>query len=299
MFDSVGLIGVGQMGTPMVRRLLEAGYHVLAHDIDPEAFKRAHDLGAETAPSPRVIGERCNPIITILPNSDIVREVVLGSEGVLEGAKEGDILIEMTTGYPFTTKQIAKRLKEKSVEIIDAPVSGGVVGAEKGTLSIMVGGDYNSVERCMPILKTLGKNIFHMGGIGAGHTMKAVNNFLSAASMVATSEALTLATKADLDPAKVIEVLQVSSGRNYATDFKFPKYVLTGEFNDGFRMELQNKDLKIFTDIGKDLGTPIFTASIIQQIISLAVNQGYGKRGHTSITEFIENWGGVKIRKID
>jgi 3-hydroxyisobutyrate dehydrogenase len=201
----------------------------------------------------------------------------------------------MTTAHPSSTKKIAEALAEEGMRMLDAPVSGGVAGAEKGTLSIMVGGDADLFELCRPLLEAMGGNIFHMGGVGSGHTMKAVNNFLSACTMTATSEAMALATKAGLEPGRVIEVLQVSSGRSYATDFKFPRYVLTRRFDDGFRLELLDKDLGILTRLGRELETPMFLASTVQQIVGLAKSKGYGKRGHTSIAEFIERLAGVKI----
>lgn len=296
MVDSVGLIGVGKMGTPMTRRLVETGHKVITYDIDAGALKRAETCGAETASSPKAVAERCNPIITILPNSEAVESAILGVNGVLEGGKKGDVLIEMTTAYPLSSKKIANKLREKGMRMLDAPVSGGVQGAREGTLSIMVGGDGDILEMYMPLLRVLGSKIIHMGSVGNGHTMKAVNNFLSACTMVATSEGLALATKAGLDPGKVIEVLQNSSGRSYSTDYKFPKYVLTRKFDDGFRMGLQNKDLKIFTDLGRDLDCPVFLGNMVQQIIGLATSLGYKEKGHTSIAEFMERWAEVKIQ---
>jgi 3-hydroxyisobutyrate dehydrogenase-like beta-hydroxyacid dehydrogenase len=295
VFESVGFIGVGMMGTPMLRNLVGAGYRVVAYDIDPEAMRRAVEGGAEAASSVGEVAERCNPVITILPKSDDVEEVVLGPGGVLEHGREGLVLIEMTTAYPLSTEKIAGALAGKGMRVLDAPVSGGVSGAEKGILSIMVGGDLDLFETFRPLLEVMGKNVFYMGGVGSGHTMKAVNNFLSACSMTATSEALAIATKAGLEPKRVVEVLQVSSGRSYATDFKFPRYVLPRTFDDGFRLELLDKDLNILTSLGRDIGAPTFIASTVQQIVSLAVRQGYGKRGHTSIAEFIESWAGVRI----
>jgi len=224
-----------------------------------------------------------------------VEEVVLGPGGVLEHGREGLVLIEMTTAYPLSTEKIAGALAGKGMRVLDAPVSGGVSGAEKGTLSIMVGGDLDTFETCRPLLEAMGRNVFHMGGVGSGHTMKAVINFLSACSMTATSEALAIATKAGLEPSRVVDVLQVSSGRSYATDFKFPRYVLPRTFDDGFRLELLDKDLGILTRLGREIGAPTFIASTVQQIVSLAARQGYGKRGHTSIAEFIERWAGVRI----
>jgi 3-hydroxyisobutyrate dehydrogenase len=295
MFETIGFIGIGSMGTPMTKRLINAGYEVVAFDIIPEALIRARDLGAGTATSPREVAERCNPIITMLPKSKDVEEVVLGSEGVIEGVKEGSVLIDMTTAYPLSTRMIAERLEENGARMLDAPVSGGVVGAENGTLSIMVGGSSDLVEQCRSLLLVMGKKIVHMGEIGAGHTMKSVNNFLSGCSMTATSEALAIATKAGLSPKKVIEVLQVSSGRSWATDYKFPKFVLTRSFDDGFRLELLEKDLEIFSKLAQELEVPTFFSETVKHVVSLASSQGYGKRGHTSIAEFIERLAGVKI----
>jgi 3-hydroxyisobutyrate dehydrogenase len=295
MFERIGFIGIGAMGTPMTKRLINAGYEVMAYDKNPEALMRARNLGAGAASSPREVAERCNPIITMLPKSKDVEEVVLGLGGIIEGVIEGSVLVDMTTAYPLSTRMIAARLEVKGARMLDAPVSGGVVGAENGTLSIMVGGDLDLIEQCMSLLLVMGKKIVHMGEIGAGHTMKSVNNFLSGCSMTATSEALAIATKAGLSPKKVIEVLQVSSGRSWATDHKFPNFVLTRSFDDGFRLELLEKDLNIFTRLAKELEAPIFIAETVKKVIGLAMRQGYGQRDHTSIAEYIEGLAGVKI----
>jgi 3-hydroxyisobutyrate dehydrogenase len=278
MFERIGFIGVGAMGTPMSQRLIKAGYKLVVHDIDLEALKKIEKCGAETSSSPQEMAKLCNPIITMLPDSNDVEDVILGPRGIIKGARQGLIIIDMTTSYPLSTKMISARLAEKGAKILDAPVSGGVVGAEKGTLSIMVGGESALVE------------------LGSGHTMKAVNNILSGCSMVATSEALAIAVKAGLEPNKVIDVLQVSSGRSWATDYKFPRYVLPRTFDDGFRLKLLNKDLNILTKLAKDLNAPAFIANVVQQIIGLAEMQGYGDKGHTSIAEFIEKWASVKIK---
>lgn len=297
MFDSIGFIGLGMMGMPMSKRLVKAGHRVVGYDVDPGALEQAKANGAETASSPREVGERCNPVITIVPNSDIVEEVVLGTDGVIQGAGEGDILIEMTTAYPMSTLKVAKALEAKGIRMLDAPVSGGVVGAEKGTLSIIVGGDAELFEECRPLFEVMGKSIFYMGAVGAGHIMKAVNNFLSGCSMVATSEAVALATKAGLEPKKVVDVLQVSTGRSYATEWKFPRFVLPRKFDDGFRIELFNKDLDILTRLARELGVPMFTANTVQQIFNFAMGHGHGPKGHTAIAQLIEEWAGVKMEE--
>lgn len=297
MFEFIGFIGLGMMGIPMSNKLIEAGYKVVGYDIDLGALEQAKKNGAEIAQSPLELGERCNPIITIVPNSDVVEDVVLGPDGVIQGAGDGDVLIDMTTAYPMSTIKVAKTLETKGIRMLDAPVSGGIMGAEKGTLSIIVGGDIEIFEQCMPLFKVMGQNIFHMGAIGAGHTMKAVNNFLSGCSMVATSEAVALATKAGLEPKKVVDVLQVSTGRNYATEWKFPRFVLPRKFDDGFRIELFNKDLDILTRLARELRVPMFMANTVQQIFNLAMSQGYGLKGHTAIAQLIEEWAGIKMEE--
>jgi len=203
--------------------------------------------------------------------------------------------LDMTTAYPMSTLKIAKELAKKGVQMLDAPVSGGVVGAEQGTLSIMVGGESELVEKCRPLFQVMGKNVFYMGEVSSGHIMKVVNNFLSACSVAATSEALALATKAGLNPRRVVDVIQVSTGRSYATEFKFPRFVLPRTFDDGFRIELLNKDLDILTRLARDLGVPMFIANTVQQIFGFAFSQGYGQEGQTSIARLIEGWAGVNI----
>ena len=295
MVEYIGFIGVGMMGTPMTKRLINAGYKVVAFDTNPEAMERAKENGTQTVASPREVAERCNPVITMLPNSDIVEKVVLGSGGIIEGAREGGVLIDMTTAYPMSTLKIAKGLAKEGNQMLDAPVSGGVVGAEQGTLSIIVGGESELVEQCRPMFQTMGKNVFHMGETRSGHTMKAVNNFLSACSVAATSEALALGSKAGLNPRRVVDVLQVSTGRSCATELKFPRFVLPRTFDDGWRIELLSKDLDILSQLARDLRVPMFIASTVQQIFGFALSQGYGQEGHTSIARLIEGWAGVKV----
>jgi 3-hydroxyisobutyrate dehydrogenase-like beta-hydroxyacid dehydrogenase len=295
MFEHIGFIGLGMMGIRMSKRLIDAGHKVVGYDIDPDALERAKANGAETARTPGEVGERCNPVITIVPNSEIVEKVVLGPDGVVQGAGDGDVLIDMTTACPVSTLKVARELEKRGIRMLDAPVSGGVVGAEKGTLSIMVGGEFELFEQCRPLFEAMGKKLFYMGAIGSGDTMKAVNNFLSGCSVAATSEALALATKAGLNPKKVVDVLQVSTGRNYATEWKFPKFVLPRKFDDGFSIELLNKDLDILTRLARELGVPMFIAHTVQQIFNFAISQGYGAKGHTAIALLIEEWAGVKI----
>jgi len=222
MKEKVGFIGLGAMGVPMSQRLLEAGYPLVVYDVRKEAIEAIVNKGAKGAASPKEVAEQCRKVITIVPNSDAVEQVVFGPGGLLEGMKASDTLIEMTSSYPPSTLKVNQALAAKGVHMIDAPVSGGVVGAVAGTLSVMVGGDEKIFESCRPILSVMGKNLFYIGGIGFGHALKAINNFLSATTLAATSEALILASKLGISPQRAVEVLQVSTGRSYSTELKVP-----------------------------------------------------------------------------
>lgn len=284
----IGFIGLGAMGQPMSRRLLEAGYQVVGYDVRPEAVKAAVQKGAEPASSAKEVAGKCRKVITIVPNSEAVDQVVFGPQGLLEGFQAGDILMEMTSAYPPSTLRVHQALVSKGVYMIDAPVSGGVVGAVAGTLSIMVGGDESIFQSCRPILSVMGKNLFYMGGIGSGHAVKAINNFLSATSLAATSEAIILAEKLGLSPQRVVEVLQVSTGRSYSTELKFPKFVLPRTFNSGFAMDLMYKDIDTVTRMAREYKIPMFIANMVQQIYGYAMAQGGGKGDHTAIFRFLE-----------
>jgi 3-hydroxyisobutyrate dehydrogenase len=289
MDGKIGFIGLGAMGQPMSRRLLEAGFQLLVYDVRPEAIQPLVQKGAEAASSVKEVADKCRKVITIVPNSEAVEQVVFGPKGLLEGAKGGDILMEMTSAYPPSTLKIHQALSAKGISMIDAPVSGGVVGAEAGTLSIMVGGDQAIFEACQPILSVLGKNLFYMGGIGSGHAVKAINNFLSATTMAATSEAIILATKLGLSPQRVMEVLQVSTGRSYSTDFKFPKFVLPRTFNSGFALDLMYKDVDTVTRMAKEYKIPMFLANMVQQLFGCAIIHGGERQDHTSIFTYLED----------
>jgi 3-hydroxyisobutyrate dehydrogenase len=287
--EKVGFVGLGAMGQPMSRRLLEAGYEVMGYDLRPEAMESVVQRGGKPASSAREIAEKCRKVITIVPNSEAVDQVIFGPQGLLEGMRAGDILMEMTSAYPPSTLRVHRVLAGRGVSMIDAPVSGGVSGAEAGTLSIMVGGDESVYESCRPILAVMGKNLFFMGGIGSGHAVKAINNFLSATSLAATSEAIILAGKLGLSPQRVVEVLQVSTGRSYSTEIKVPKFVLPKTFNSGFAMDLMYKDLDTVTRMAREYKTPMFLANMVQQMYGYAMAQGAGNGDHTAIFRYLED----------
>ncbi len=295
----IGFIGIGNMGTLMSRNLLKAGYSLVVYDLREEAMEELVKAGAQKGSSPQDVASRSSVIITMLPASPDVEAVVLGPAGVIEGAKSGNIIIDMSSSYPTSTKMIAERLATKGIRMLDAPVSGGTKGAREGTLSIMVGGREEDYEECRPIFEAMGHNIYYVGKIGAGHTVKALNNLCSACSMIITSEALVVATKLGLSPSKVIEVINSSSGRSWSSQFKFPTFVLNDAFNSGFSIGLMNKEAEMATQLGRELHIPMFVGTMVQQVYSYAVGQGRGNDCHTAIVKLIEDWGSVKVRNAE
>jgi 3-hydroxyisobutyrate dehydrogenase-like beta-hydroxyacid dehydrogenase len=268
----------------------------VVYDVRKEAIEAVVKKGAQAASSPKEVAEKCRKVITIVPNSDAVEQVVFGPAGLLEGMKAGDVLIEMTSSYPPSTLKVHQALSAKGVKMIDAPVSGGVVGAVAGTLSVLVGGDEKLFESCRPILAVMGKNLFYIGGIGFGHALKSINNFLSATTMAATSEALILASKLGISPQRAIEVLQVSTGRSYSTELKFPKFVLPGTFNSGFTMELMHKDINTVTRMAREYKVPMFMANLVQELYGYALAHGDKKTDHTEIFAWMEELAKVKVK---
>jgi len=292
----IGFVGTGAMGAPMAQNLLKAGYPLVVYDLREKAMEDLVKAGAEKASSAKELAGRSSVVITMLPASPDVETAVLGPQGVMAGAKSGDIVIDMSSYYPTSTKSICERLAVKGIRMLDAPVSGGVKGAREGTLTIMVGGEEKDYAECHPILEAMGQNIYYLGKIGAGHTVKALNNLCSACSMIITSEALIVAKKLGLNPEKVINAINSGTGRSWSSQFKFPTFVLTNKFNSGFSIGLMNKDLEIATRLGRELNVPMSVAKVVQQLYNHAVECGAGDDCHTAIIKFIEDWRGVKAR---
>ena len=292
----IGFVGTGAMGALMAQTLRKAGYPLVVYDLKDKAMEGLAKAGAEKTFSAKELASRSSVVITMLPASPDVEAAVLGPEGVIEGAKSGDIVIDMSSSYPTSTKMICEQLAVKGIRMLDAPVSGGTKGAREGTLAIMVGGEEKDYEECRPILEAMGQNTYYLGKIGAGHTVKALNNLCSACSMVITSEALIVAKKLGLTPEKVIDAINSSSGRSWSSQFKFPTFVLNNTFNSGYSIGLMNKDLEIATRLGREVQVPMFVGALVQQLYNYAVGRGGGDECHTAIIKFIEDWRGVKVR---
>jgi 3-hydroxyisobutyrate dehydrogenase len=247
----VGFIGTGRMGRPLAGHLLRAGYRLVVHDLHPDAAAPLVAAGAAWAEAAADVARQARTVITMVPSS---REVELLVGQMLPHLGPGHLLIDMTSADPASTRRLAAAVHARGARMIDAPVSGGVRAAAQATLTIMVGGAAEDVERARPLLTCLGRQIFHMGGPGTGHAMKLVNNVCSAACLTATAEALVVAQRAGIDPARAVAVLSASTGRSDASQRKFPEFILTGRFDSGFALALMDKDLRGFLALAAEVG---------------------------------------------
>jgi 2-hydroxy-3-oxopropionate reductase len=287
MPETIGFIGLGVMGAPMARNLLEAGHALVVHSRSPEPVEALAEAGTEAASSPREVGERADVVITMLPDSPAVEAVVLGEDGVLEGASEGGLLVDMSTIHPTVAVAVARAGSERGVGVVDAPVSGGDVGAREGTLSIMVGGEEADVERARPLLDVLGKTIVHVGGHGAGQVVKACNQVVVAVTIAAVGEALVLGSKAGVDPERILDVLGGGMAANRVMEVRRRNF-LEHDFTPGFRIDLHHKDLNIALESGDAYGVPLPVTGIVQQAMRALRAQGHGAEDHTALLRIAE-----------
>ena len=287
--ERIGFIGLGNMGAPMARRLVDAGYELVVTDAVPEAVERfAAGSKCERAASPESIGERCRVVITMLPNGQIVREVLLGANGLAPRLAPGSVAIDMSSSSPIGTRELSADLATIGIALVDAPVSGGVKKAADGMLAIMVGGEAEPVTRVRPILEAMGK-VFATGPSGSGHAMKALNNFLSAANLAIAAEAVIAGQRFGLDPATMISILNASTGRNTGTDSKFPNNVLPRTFNSGFALGLMAKDLRLALEVARSSGAPAGLLEKTAQMWAAAEQQLGGKADNTEVVKYLES----------
>jgi 2-hydroxy-3-oxopropionate reductase len=288
MAERVGFIGLGIMGMPMARNLMEAGYELVLHNRSPEKAEELGKEGATVAATPREVAEKSDVVITMLPDSPQVREVVAGENGVLEGISEGALLIDMSTISPVVTEELAEALKEKGASMLDAPVSGGDVGAIEGTLSIMVGGEKEDFERARSLFEAMGKTITHVGPVGAGQVTKAANQVVVALTIEAVSEALVLGSAGGVSPEKILDVLSGGLAGNKVMEVKREKF-LSHKFDPGFRSELHHKDLGIALAAGREYGVVLPVTAIVDQMFDSLMARGRGGWDHSALLTSIEN----------
>jgi 3-hydroxyisobutyrate dehydrogenase-like beta-hydroxyacid dehydrogenase len=291
----IGFIGLGQMGFHMARRLVEAGHRVIVFDTRREAIDRLTALGAQAASSPRALADEVETVMASLPTPDIVLAVATGPGGVIEG-KRVRRFVDLSTTGAVMAKRIFAALKAKNIVQIDCPVSGGVTGAAKGTLALMVSGPRAEVDAIAPALPAIGKTFLISERPGAGQTMKLCNNFLSAAAMTATSEAMVMGVKAGLDPRIMLDVINSGTGRNTATEDKFGRVVLPRLFNLGFTVGLMTKDLKLCLGEGKALGVPMEVAEAVTRLLQTACDENGPDKDLTTVVQPVERRAGVEVR---
>ncbi|HET7876585.1 MAG TPA: NAD(P)-dependent oxidoreductase [Methylomirabilota bacterium] len=289
----VGFIGVGNMGNPMAFNVLKAGFSMTVFDTNPKAMENLLQAGARRAGSAREAVEQSEILLTSLPASPDVEASYLEPGGLVERAKPGTILIDLSSVLPSTPRKIEPRARARGVHFLEAPVSGGVSGAQAATLAIMVGGDPAVLERARPVLRPIGPNIFHVGPVGAGNTVKAINNMMACVNALAMMEGLALGVKAGLDPMTIYEVVKASSGGSKALE-RIPRSLLPRNFEPGFKVQLMNKDLETFTTIAKELHVPISFANVAQRYQQAALAAGLGEQDTSVVFSIIERLAGMK-----
>ncbi len=292
----LGFIGLGIMGRPMAKNLLKAGYQLVVYDLVPTAVQEMVVAGAVSGISPRDVASQTEIIITMLPNSPHVKQVVLGENCILDGAKPGSIIIEMSSIAPAAIKEVAAAAAGRQVELVEAPVSGGEPKAIDGTLSIMVGGKPELLERCRPILEQMGKSVVWCGNIGAGNTTKLVNQIIVALNIAAVSEALTLGAKAGVDPESIYRAIRGGLAGSTVLDAKVP-LMLAGNFKPGFKIDLHIKDLTNAIDTGHEMGVPLPLTAQVMEILQALKADGKGQSDHSAIVQYYEKLTGIEVRK--
>jgi 3-hydroxyisobutyrate dehydrogenase-like beta-hydroxyacid dehydrogenase len=294
--QTLGFIGLGRMGGPMVGRLLDAGHALTVFDTSEQAVQPLVARGAVGAGSAAEVASAAEIVLMSLPTPDIVQQVALGERGVVEGTR-AKILIDLSTTGPGVASRVARGLAERSIQAVDAPVSGGVTGAREGTLAVMVSCPKAVFGTVEPIARTFGK-VFYIGEKpGLAQVVKLGNNMLSAAALVATAEALAMGVKAGVDPQVMLDVINAGSGRNSATQDKFPRAILPGTFDFGFATGLLYKDVRLCVDEAEALGVPMVLGSLVRQMLAVTQAKFGASSDFTSIAKVIEEWAGVEIRR--
>ena len=296
MGQRVGYIGLGLMGKPMARNLMKAGFSLTVHNRSQAAVDELVGEGAQPASSPREVAENSDFVFTNLPDTPDVEMVVLGKDGVMEGCREDMIVIDNSTIKPETARNIAKVLSEVGVAALDAPVSGGDIGAKAGTLAIMVGGPREAYERALPVFEVIGKAITHVGESGAGQVAKACNQIMVAAQMVGMGELLILAQKSGVDPRKVIDAIKGGAAQCWALDVKPPR-LFAGERGPGFKAYMMHKDLGIVIDSARTYGAPMPGTAVNMQLFEAMLQMGMRELDNSAVVGVLEQMAGVKLEE--
>jgi 2-hydroxy-3-oxopropionate reductase len=292
---AIGFIGLGIMGRHMALHLLNAGYPLVVFDIVEQAMAESVSMGARKAASCNEVAASSDIVISMVPDSPDVEEVALGRGGIIEAAREGLIYIDMSTISPTMTKKVANELGKKGVRCLDAPVSGGEVGAKNASLSIMIGGEPDLFEEVKPLLAVLGKTITLCGGVSAGQTVKACNQIQVALNFAGMAEAFVLGSKAGVDPAIILKVLSGGYAQTRVMDVRGPK-IIKGDFEPGFKSKFHFKDLNIILETAKELNVPLPCTAIVHQLFNALISSGRGEMDHSAIINILEDLAKVQAR---
>ena len=290
MAEKIGFVGLGGMGAPMARNLINAGYELVLHN---RTRKKAEDIaaegGGEVADTPGEVAEKCGVVVTMLPNPSVVERVVAGEGGLFEGMNGDLLIIDMSTSSPTLARELGREARERGASMLDAPVSGGDVGARDGTLSIMVGGETTAFERAKPLFEEMGQTVTHVGLDGAGQVVKACNQIVVALVIEAVGEALTLGSRGGVKPEKILDVLGGGLAANNVMRVKREK-LLSGLFEPGGKLEYHHKDLGIALAAGRDYNVPLPVTAVVDQMFGTLVTQGHGGLDHSALVTLVEDW---------
>ncbi|KAA0273214.1 MAG: 2-hydroxy-3-oxopropionate reductase [Chloroflexi bacterium] len=290
----VGYIGLGLMGKSIARNIMKAGYPIFVHNRSRAAVDELAAEGAVPATSPKEVAEQVDIVFTNLPDSPDVEKVALGENGIIAGAHHGLIFVDNSTIKPATARMIAEKLKEKGILALDAPVSGGDIGAKNATLTVMVGGDAEALEKVMPVFQAMGKTVTHVGEAGAGQVAKAANQIMVAAQMVAMGELLVFSKKAGVDPRKVVDAIKGGAAQCWTLDVKPPR-LFDGNRNPGFKAHMQLKDLRIVLDTATEYDIPVSSAEEHTKLFEQMISLGMGELDNSAVVGVVEKLAGVEI----
>ena len=293
--SKIGFIGLGIMGLPMSKNLLKAGHSLVVFDINKAAVEELKQAGAEVGTSAKDVASKTNIIITMLPNSPQVKVVVLGENGVIEGAAKGSIVVDMSSIAPLVSREVSEALAKKGIRMLDAPVSGGQPKAIDGTMSIMVGGSQADFDEIVPIFKAMGSSYVLCGGIGAGNVTKLANQIIVAVNIAAVSEALVMATKAGVDPELVYKAIRGGLAGSTVLDAKAP-LMMDRKFNPGFRINLHIKDLANVLETSHGIGVPLPLTAAVMEILQALKVDGMGDLDHGAIVRFYEKLAQIEVK---
>ncbi len=296
MKKTIGFVGLGIMGRPMAKNLIKNGYGLIIYDIIEQSMIEVEAMGAKRATSPKEVAEQVETIITMLPNSPHVKQAILGENGIVEGAKSGLLIIDMSSIAPLVSKEVYEIVKQSGIRMIDAPVSGGEPKAIDGTLSIMAGGTQEDFDECFDLLKCMGQNVVRVGDIGSGNTAKLVNQVIVALNIAAVSEAFVLGQKAGVDPEILYNAIKGGLAGSTVLNAKIPK-IIAGDFKPGFKIDLHIKDLANVLETSRQIGVPMPLTSFVMEIMQSLKVDGKGSDDHSGIIQFYEKLAKIEVRK--